>query len=446
MTASIEKTLCLIGLSLVSLTCFGGDKSIVIDDKCPVECCKEDPALCDIFGLSTLYKNENACLVQSVALVGRYHGQYLSHNLKYSNPNIQDEGAHYWEHRRFRLGTKVQFLNDFTFFNNWNISDGIGDNASEKLAESDFWGNIYEMYIKWEPSSFPIEGFYIQAGKQEQKLTREFSTSSKKILTFERSHIVNEVTDHTPWGIVFGFDYLNLEHQLGAWLGGQEESADGAGPNWPDSGDHAGRASLSYKVKYDFSENTDVFFDYAYTNNDNGRQSGHGTSDFDNVNPYNHVFALGTESSWDIGHCDRKYGLITDVIWGIDRDQQNNTVAGGVANNNRFDAGVDTWGVVILPYYDVTERFQLVGKYAYASAARLQRPFRRDNQGGINRDNLSDIHTLYLGFNYRLCGDNFKFMGGYEFLDADLYENALAAGDLGSVTGDSWMFGFRTFW
>ncbi|MDF1754000.1 MAG: porin [Verrucomicrobiales bacterium] len=415
----------------------GDDKCVVIDDKCPVECCKEDPSWCGLFKKSTLYKNEENCFVQKVSLAGRYHGQYLGQSIDHSSG--QSFGSQYWEHRRFRLGAKVQFLNDFTFFNNWNIGDS--NEQGENLAAGDFFGTIDEMYIKWEPSNFAVEGFYVTVGKQKQKITREFSTSSKQILTFERSHIVNETTDTKAWGVATGFKALGLKHEVGAWLGGFDESADGSGPNWAD---FDSRGGASYRAEYGLNDNTDIHFDYLFSNNSNGDISAQGNADALALSNYNHVIALGTESSWDLGHCDRKFGLITDVIWGRDRTARSgNEIIG--AGSNDAAAGQDTTGFVIMPYIDLTERLQLVGKYAYADFARMQRTQRRAfERNGESRPVMEDVHTLYLGLNYRLCGDNLKLMAGYEYLSADMF-TAPNSVDQGSLTGDSWMLGIRTY-
>ena len=105
-----------------------------------------------------------------------------------------------------------------------------------------------------------------------------------------------------------------------------------------------------------------------------------------------------------------------------------------------------TFGIVILPHYDVTDRLELVAKYAYASNTVLQRAQRRAfDHNGVGRPNLDDVHTFYAGFNYRFCGDNFKLMGGYEYLTADLHRGA-GSSDLGGISGDTWMLGVRTFW
>ena len=435
---------------------------LVIDDKNPI--CKEDPGFCRIFNYSTLYKNENACFVQKVALTGRYHGQYLNQGLDYHGfrgftPLPTGMHEDYWEHRRFRLGTKVQFLNDFTFYNEWNIAD------NHAFTNQRFFSDIDVMGIEWEPT----DDFYVNVGKQKAKITREFSTSSKNILTFERSHIVNEViaSQGKPWGVTVGFKALGLKHELGGWLTGADIHAPRQeGYHWPD---FDSRGALSYRTAYGITDHTDLHFDYLFTNNSDGRapfggggrnlNGGAGRADRLEASNYNHVIAIGTDSAWDIDDCGRQFGFITDFIWGIDREPRGGTdafdfpIPGGAPRLNDRGAGEDTFGIVLMPHYDLTERLQVVGRYAYASQSRLHRTQRRVHEqnpyNGVfdDRPNLEDVHTFYLGLNYRLCGDKLKLMAGYEYLTADL-ENTFGGlfPNPGAVTGNSWMLGVRTYW
>lgn len=401
----------------------GADKS-VINDKNPAEYCKENPCWCDVFDGSTLFDNEDACLIQKVSIVGRYHGQHLSTDLDINGTNYESE---YWEHRRFRLGVKVQFLNDFTFYNDWNIPN------NEALTRGDFFDRIQDMWIKWEPSRGGLSDmdFWVMIGKQKQLITREFEESSKYILSVERSHIVNEVAFNIPWGITFGFEGSHLEHSFGIFT--QSITPQHA---WPDEG----YASALYKAVYELNDNTTVHFDYLYSNrNAAGSEQGNDTASFGS--DYTHVFSLGTETEWDLGHCDRKAGLVTDFIVGRDRDDQKGSGLGDAD----IPVGEDTYGFVFLPYYDLTQRLQLVGKYAFSSVAQLQRPMRQSSNFGeagslIPRPNLEDIHTTYVGLNYHICDHQLKVMGGYEYLSADLYRGG------GDVDGGTWMLGVRTYW
>ncbi len=411
---------------------------VVINDKAPIELCKEDPAFCDIFNKGTLYKNENAGLIQKVQLVGRYHGQYHDSSLDFSGgaPGNVSVGNRYWEHRRARLGAKVKFANGWEFYNEWNVG-GIAS-SGEQLGSGDFFNSLDVMGFKGK-----LGGLSLNIGKQKAKITREWSTSSKQILTFERSHIVNEVIASTgkPWGITGSFETGGIKHTLGAWLAESDRSPDGGG-RFPDM---ETRGAWSYQAETALSNNTDLHFDYMGVANTSGAFTADERLE---ASPYNHVFALGTESSWDLGHCDREFGLVTDLIYGVDRQGRGGNDDFGRGLND-MPTGEDTFGVVIMPHYDLTERLQLVAKYSYASNSRLHRPQRRAFDRGPGnftdgaRPNLSDVHTAYIGLNYRICGDNLKLMAGYEYLTADVYEAAGATN--GTVTGDTWMLGIRTY-
>ncbi len=435
-----------------------GDRSLVIDDKSPEDFCRENPSWCDIFEKATLYQDEDARLIQRFSLRGRYHGQFMSQSLDYSRLGSggdlpwSDAGGHHWEHRRFRLGLKVDFLNDFSFFANGNIA------ANRQLTQGHFLDDIDHMFISWKPSDASIgglDGLYVNIGKHKQMITREFTESSLFIITVERSHISNEVIAGfgRPWGVSIGFELCDLDHELGFWLGGLENSNGFGGnsiegPLWPSAD---GRSSLTYRAAKEINDVTTVFFDYAFTNNDGGAQPPQGLhSDATQLSDYEHIIALGTHSEWDLGQCDRKAGLITDAIWGLNKESD----AGEEEfPGNATPVGFDTFGFVFLPYYDLTERLQLVGRYAYASESELHRSQRETSitapgvagpTDGQFRPNLSDVHTFYLGLTHHFCERKLKLMAGYEYLSADVFSGE--AIDNGSVTGDSWMFAVRTYW
>src|SRR5690606_20841372 len=94
---------------------------------------------------------------------------------------------------------------------------------------------------------------------------------------------------------------------------------------------------------------------------------------------YEHAVAFGSESKWG------KFGLVTDLI---------------VGHNRRDQTMDDTWGIVILPYYNISDKLQAVAKFTYAEDIRMDRPQRH-----ASRPMVDGLSTLYLGLNYRICGD-----------------------------------------
>lgn len=376
---------------------FASDHSkAIIDDKTPIE----DPwTICDIFDYSTLYEAETG-FIREVALNGRYHGQYISQS---EDEGSISNGFNQWQHRRARVGVDIEFAGDLAFYSSINLSDGSG--SGKGLIRRDFFNNFDEVGIEWTP-----EDWKIVVGKQKQKITREFSTSSKRIKTVERSQIVNEVAVQKPWGVTVEHELGGFTHQFGAWLYGTDD--DFLLPR----GDS--RGGLSYSCAIDVTDETEFHFNYVYTNNSGGAVSPSGSAPADQGSSYEHVIALGTES--DFG----RLGLVTDIIIGANRQA-----------SGAIPAGDDTWGIVLMPTYEITEKLEAVTKYAYMDQGQNQRTQRFNV-----RQRVADYHTFYAGLNYYICGEKLKVMAGYEYATGEEF------GTGSDITSDSWMLAFRTYW
>jgi len=387
----------------------------VVNDKMPVE---EASTFCDFFDLSTLYEADSG-FIRGISLNGRYHGQGITQEEDING--IDNNGFNQWQHRRARLGLDIEFANHFKFASSFNVSDGDGSGTG--LIRRDFFNDVDEMYIQWAPSKTN----YVTVGKQKQLITREFSTSSKKIKTIERSHIVNEVADQKPWGATYGFETGDFDHELGAWVYGTDGTSAQGGFELP-RGDS--RGGFSYRLAYGITEQTKLHFDYAYTNNSDGRKSPTGSAISNHGSNYQHGLALGTVS--DFGRLD----LVTDMIFGINRE-----ASGATLGSRAIPAGDDTWGLVIMPTYEVTDKLEFVAKYGYMDSGQNQRTqrFGAPPGTGNNRQNVEGYHTLYAGLNYYLCGDNLKVMAGYELASGQLF------GTTTDIDSGTWMLGIRTF-
>lgn len=412
-TARIRAITCsLATTALASSSLLAGDYGkAIIDDKMPIE---EPWSPCDLFDYSTLYENDTG-FIREVALNGRYQGQYISQSEDIGAGSL---GFNQWQHRRARLGIDVDFANDLSFSSSFNISDGAGVRTG--LVRRDFFNDIDEMYIKWAP-----EDVTVKIGKQKQEFSREYSTSSKRIKTIERSQIVNETADAKPWGVTAEFKTGELTHQFGGWLYGLDGVSTPFVPGFEGFGLPRGdsRGGLSYFLTVPVTEATDLHFDYVYTNNSSGNALPRGSAPVAAASSYNHTFALGTES--DFGRFD----LVTDIIAGIDRNP-----TGTLGLVDSIPAGEDTWGLVIMPTYEVTEKLEAVAKYAYMDSGRQQR-----TQRFPLRTRVEDYSTFYVGLNYYLCGDKFKVMTGYEYATGETF------GGGADVSSDSWMFAVRTY-
>mgnify|MGYP000914001992 CR=1 FL=1 len=377
-----------------SLTAGDYEKAI-IDDKAPIASWE----FCDLFKNNTLYKGDG--FIRSIKFKGRYHGHYVSssddHLLGNPAPN-SNVPSDFWEHRRWRSGLEFGLAHDL------KLTSSFNHDVTRNFNGPHFVDNLDELHIQWSPS----DDFWIRVGKQKLLITREYEESSNRILTPERSTIVNNVAPPGKlWGIAVGFEAAGFEHRASLFGVGYDNDF-----YWP-AFEGAG-AVFTYSLSRELTENTEVFFDYMYSDTDASPATGF-TERYD-ASAYEHVVALGTESKWG------RFGLITDVILASDR------------RDRTLD---DTWGLVILPYYDITDKLQLVARYSYAEDARLARPQQHASQPYV--DGLS---TFFVGFNYYICGHNLKLTGGYEYATGDQFANNTS----NDYQNDSWILGVRTSW
>jgi phosphate-selective porin OprO and OprP len=370
----------------VSSLTAGEPGKAVIDDKAPIE---GGWTVCDIFNHNTLYEGEG--FVKSVKFTGRYHGGFIDTGDDYLGGGESEA----WDHRRFRAGVVAKLENDITIQSIYNLD------TSPNFDGDRFVDNIDEFFIQWDPS----DDFYVILGKQKQNILSEYRKSSNALFVYERSALTQNLLSQKLWGAAVGFKGIGLNHEIGLW-----GTAFGDDFSWP-SFDEVG-ASLTYRVKYELDEATTLFFDYQYDDQDRS------TSEIFAGSPYENVFAVGTESKWG------RLGLNTDVIFALDRQ------------DGRLSPGDDSHGFQVTPYYDLTDKLQLVARYAYLSDGRVGRP-----QQFASRPEVDGLGTLFVGVNYAICKTKLRIQAGYEWANADRI-----VGTGTEYSNDSWLIGIRTHW
>ncbi|MGH9783560.1 MAG: hypothetical protein ACRD88_05190, partial [Terriglobia bacterium] len=101
----------------------------------------------------------------------------------------------------------------------------------------------------------------------------------------------------------------------------------------------------------------------------------------------------------------------------------------------------DLWGVTLMPFYNVTDKFQMITRYTYlksdgANGVRLATYESRVDSGRGDR-----YAELYLGANYFFYGHKLKLQSGLQFADMNDRAN-----DGGAYSGVSWTSGLRVSW
>lgn len=352
--------------------------------------------ICDIFGKNTLYKSDEG-FVKKVKFNGRYQGQYISQQ---EDIDGEDNDFDDWQNRRARLATAIDFDHGFSLYAEANLAKWLTDREGPVI---DSW---HEFVVEWEGDATAVT-----VGKTKQRFTIEDTESSKRIKTVERSAIANETGGARPWGAMVDFEAGDMEHRLGAWLYGAEADS----PTWVDFDSNGG---FSYNGAKQLNDTTELRLDYVYADNEGGDTGSEGDAAFSYGPAYEHAFSIATQS--DLGDLN----LIVNGVYALNR-----------TGSGDIPAGNDTWGFYILPSYDLSEKLELVGRYAYMDEGREQRTQRFDE-----RVEVENYHTVYGGLQYKICGDKLKVLGGYEYALGDVFGSG-ADIDTGSL-----QLAVRTYW
>ena len=335
------------------------------------------PSIFDrLWALPVLYSDDSNRLVQKLALIGRYHGQY------YSIDADEFGSGSDWDNRRTRLGIKADLFRIMSFEGQMNID--VDGNRSG-LFES-----VEDLYIDIKPS----EVFGLLIGKHKPYLTREWNISSNRIKTMERSLLVNQIVPDKVYGLTF----LGKEGGL-SWSGGVFSATYTERWKLPD---FDGGYLLNLSLGYDVGKKGQVRLDYLYNNGD--------PRNFVATKPYEHAVSLNYNGTYG------RLGLTADLIY-----------ASGSGET------ADVWGIVVMPYYSLTEKLEGVFRYTCTDSdagdgIRLAGRYEREVDN-LSVDRGDNYQSIYLGANYYIYGDRLKLMSGVEYSTADLR---------GGADWDSW--------
>ncbi len=341
----------------------------------------------NIWRFANWYDNDEADGVQSVQFSGRFQYEYAA---------VNDEGRAYdeWNVRRLRLGVKTQLFRQLT----------VHAEAEFNPQEADpFYMRFTDFYVEWSRNA-PLA---ITVGKQGVPFTMDGSTSSKELLTIDRSNLANNMwfpQEYMP-GVAVSGEMSNWVYQVGAYSAGERNR---------EFGRFNGSVFTLASLGYDFAEAMGVdeallTGNYIYQNPDEDNTF---TRQLQHVTSMNFKFE------------DDRWGLRTDVSAG----------AGYRGRSN-------LWGTMIMPFVNITPMLQFVGRHTYLSSTdpngvRLARYDNRHTSGRGDRYN-----ELYLGVNYYFYGHKLKLQTGVQF--GDMKDRANDGGTYSGVAATS---GLRVSW
>tara|TARA_R110002096_G_scaffold199271_17_gene383140 strand:+ start:10296 stop:11408 length:1113 start_codon:yes stop_codon:yes gene_type:complete len=324
------------------------------------------PSLPDrLWDVPTLFDDQDDPVLQRLALTGLVQYQYAI--AEAGEDDVADG-----EFRRFRFGGKAQVLGNLYFSGAANFEPEGGE----------FYDNLSTSYLAWSPfgnSKKALSRFQIAAGKMKPRFTREYSTAAKKIKTFERSLLVNQLAPAKATGILIGGEVGSLSYVLSLYSGDDTDEF---------SRFENGTLFLG-KLGWDIREHLNLGIDYLA-----------GSDDQQITAPVDHAVSLS--ASYNETYEAGKLALVTDFIVSLTQDDS------------------DAFGIVLLPTYQLGEKWELVGRYQYAASSGddglvLQKRYERQALFASSPTRGEGYHAGYLGLNYFLHGNQLKLMTGVEY-------------------------------
>ena len=311
------------------------------------------------------YDRSDSNTLKKLAFTGRLQGDYYN----FDDSNGESESDFNW--RRFRVGFKASLFKGLTLHSEADMNLNDPAPLYKKLTDSN---------LAWASPG----GMTIKVGRQSAPFTLDGATSSKKLYTLERSKVSGNLgfpNEYFP-GITFSGKRDNWEYLAGLF------SSD-HGPEFDEAFDY-GRFAL-FSVGYNFKENLGmdnalIRLDYVNQEQDVTNKTPH----HKNVASLVTKFEKGNLHLWADLSLSDGYGSQNDLI-----------------------------GLQLMPFYDITDRTQVVFRYTYLKSSdgdsiRLSK-YEKD-LFGIKGNEASE---MFLGINHFLYGHKLKWQNGIQYTEMD---------------------------
>jgi phosphate-selective porin OprO and OprP len=246
--------------------------------------------------------------------------------------------------------------------------------------------------LKWKP----LDEFNVEVGLTKVPITNEWRTSSKEIITIERSDFINTAIPNKLGGVIAngkisdGFT-KDGKFTYGAGVYTATRDDDWAYPTFD------GGSVIYSGIGYEFNKNHKLRYDNSFL-------VGNTDAPTNATKPYAYTSALSYSGKF----LDKKLSFDSDLVMAIGEDSQ-----------------ADLFGVILLPSYKLTEQIELVARYQYLvsnddNGVSLQSRYER-RASDLPTSKGNNYHALYGGVNYYIYKDKLKLMGGLEYSHMDLY-------------------------
>jgi phosphate-selective porin OprO and OprP len=331
-----------------------------------------------------LYNNPDNPVIQSIAFTGRYQLDYAVLD--------RDDFDHFGT-RRWRMGSKMKLFGDFTLHSEVELDP----------HEDPWYQRFTEANLSWSRS----KAFKFTVGKHGAPFTLDGMTSSKELLTIDRSNLGNNIwfpQEYIP-GVSGSGGIDNWRYLLGVFSSGSANK---------EFGNFAGGYFILTTLGYDFAKALNV--KQALLSANYVFQDSHPNNTF--TRSLEHIGSLNFQFDTD------KWGFRSDL-----------SAAKGALGQS------DIWGGMLMPYYNITRKLQVVSRYTYISSAEDNGVRFARYENFVISGRGDKYHEIYGGLNYYFYGHKLKVQTGVQHV-----EMKDGATDGGAYRGWAWTTGVRVSW
>ena len=333
------------------------------------------------------YRDDSNPIVQRVLLSGRFHYEFATLDA--------DQGDHHeWNVRRFRIGPRITLFKTVTFHTEVEL---------DPQRHDPFYVRFTDFYVQWTKSG----QFALTVGKQGVPFTVDGATSSRELLTIDRSNLANNLwfpQEYIP-GVSVSGRRAPWTYRVGVFSAGAMDR---------EFGEFSGGPFTLGVLGYDFAgalgaKEALLTGNYVYQHPDRDNTF---TRSFEHIGSINFRFE--------------------DDAWGA---------RGDVSAGAGYLGQSDMWALMAMPFYNVTDKLQLVARYTYIDSEGPNGIRLATYESRIVPGRGDEYTELYLGGNYYFYGHRLKVQTGLQFADMNDRAN-----DGGEYSGVSWTTGLRVGW
>ncbi len=353
----------------------------------PVATRKQPSTYDKIWRFAEWYSNDSNPVVQRLLFTGRFQHDFAA--IDASQGDLSE-----WNVRRLRLGPRL------TLFRKWTLHAEVELNPQER---DPLYVRATDAYLMWTKSG----RLAVTVGKQGIPYTMDGATSSKELLTIDRSNLTNNI-----W---FPQEYLpgvSVSGRTAPWV--YRAGIYSAGAMNREFGEFNGGAVGLGVLGYDFGKSLGVkeallTGNYVYQHPDT-----HNTF---------------TRQLEHIGSLNFKFETLK---WGVRTDL---SVASGYLGQS------DLWATMVMPFYNATDKLQFVGRHTFLDSEQPNGVRLATYESRLVPGRGDQYQEWYAGANYYFYGHKLKLQTGLHH--AEMTDRA---NDGGAYSGLSWTSGLRIGW